>query len=435
LSRKSKILLIGSGGREHALAWKIRQSPLCGEFICAPGNPGIAELAECVSVGGTQIEQLITLVRERGIDMTVVGPEQPLAAGIVDRFQREGFKIFGPVKAAARLEWSKAYAKDFMQRYGIPTAQYRTFTVHQKREAEEYLLTCPYPSVLKADGLAAGKGVIICSTGEESSAALHAIMDDKAFGTTNDTVVVEEFMAGEEASIFAICDGKDFVTLAPAQDHKRVFDDDRGKNTGGMGAYAPAPIVSAGVLDCVRTTIIGPVLEGMRKEGHAYKGCLYVGLMISNGVPRVVEFNARFGDPETQVVLPLYRGDLVELLEASIDGRIAELSQSQTESSGSAVCVVLASAGYPDEYKKGLPVRGMEDLRQRTDVLVFHAGTKHLEGILLTDGGRVMGVTSVSNDADMKKTIDAAYNAVAAIQFEGMHYRRDIGRRAVHQQQ
>jgi phosphoribosylamine---glycine ligase len=434
LSRKVNVLLIGSGGREHAIAWKIRQSTRCGALFCAPGNPGIAGVAECVPIAPGESEKLLAFAREKKIDLTIVGPEQPLAAGIVDLFVMHGLKIFGPTRMAARLEWSKAFAKEFMQRHGIPTAAYRTFTHSDRVDAAEYLKSCTYPVVLKADGLAAGKGVVICSTSAEAFDALHEMMDDKLFGASNDTVVVEEFMQGEEASIFAICDGRDFITLASAQDHKRVFDDDRGKNTGGMGAYAPAPVVTGEILDRVVRTIIVPTLEGIAKEGSPYKGCLYVGLMIANGTPRVVEFNSRFGDPETQVVLPLFQGDLLDVMEASVEGTIGACAPSSVSSSGSAVCVVLTSAGYPDEYSKGIPIEGLTRESIQKNALVFHAGTRKAGERIVTDGGRVLGATAVSSSGDLRITIEAAYKLVSTIHFEGMHYRRDIGKKALERQ-
>jgi phosphoribosylamine--glycine ligase len=424
------VLVIGSGGREHALVWKIKQSPLLKKLYCVPGNPGIEVLAQCSQVSSSDLTGLLRFAQEKKVDLTVVGPEQPLAEGIVDLFVDHGLKIFGPTKRAAQLEWSKAFAKDFMQRHGIPTARYQTFTAAERTKAVDYLYASEYPVVLKADGLAAGKGVVICNDRDSALVSLHQIMDGKAFGASNDTVVIEEFMTGEEASVFAICDGRNYVTLAPAQDHKRVFDDDQGKNTGGMGAYAPAPVVTSEGLEYVKGTIIEPTLAGMAQEGRSYKGCLYVGLMMTEKGPKVVEYNSRLGDPETQVVLPLYRGDIVELMLASCEGTIASLNPSgKNLVDGSAVCVVLASAGYPDKYPTGKEIRGLQDLPER--VVAFHAGTKSNATMVVTAGGRVLGLTAISTTSDIEKTIKMAYDGVDRISFEGMHFRRDIGRKAL----
>jgi phosphoribosylamine--glycine ligase len=424
------VLVIGSGGREHALVWKIRQSPRIRKAYCAPGNPGIGTLAECVPLEAMNLEGLLRFAQEAAIDLTVVGPEQPLAAGIVDAFKEAGLRIFGPTKKAAELEWSKAFAKSFMHRHGIPTAGYRAFTSGQRSEAESMLMSANFPVVLKADGLAAGKGVIVCNDTHQALAALQEMMGTKTFGSASETVVVEEFMRGEEASVFAICDGTRFVTLAPAQDHKRALDDDQGKNTGGMGAYAPAPVVTADVMRNVQTRIIGPTLKGMAVEGRPYHGCLYVGLMVTEDGPKVVEYNSRFGDPETQVVLPLFSGDLVELMLAACDGTLVEGETRLT--SGSAVSVVLASGGYPESYQAGKPIRGLENVPD--GVVVFHAGTRKSDGNLVTAGGRVLDVTAISGENDIEQTIHTAYEAVRRIGFEGMHYRRDIGRKALHRQ-
>lgn len=426
------VLVIGSGGREHALVWKIKQSPLLKKLYCVPGNPGIEVLAQCSQVSSSDLNGLLRFAQEKKIDLTVVGPEQPLAEGIVDLFVDHGLKIFGPTKRAAQLEWSKAFAKDFMQRHGIPTARYQTFTTAERTKAVDFLHASGYPVVLKADGLAGGKGVMICNDRDSALVSLHQIMDEKAFGASNDTVVIEEFMTGEEASVFAICDGTNYVTLAAAQDHKRVFDDDQGKNTGGMGAYAPAPVVTSKVLENVKRTIIVPTLAGMAEEGRPYKGCLYVGLMMTEKGPEVVEYNSRLGDPETQVVLPLYRGDIVELMLASCEGTIASLNPSgKNLVDGSAVCVVLASAGYPDTYPTGKQIRGLQDLPER--VVAFHAGTKSNATMVVTAGGRVLGLTAISATSDIEKTIKMAYDGVGRISFEGMHFRRDIGKKALQQ--
>jgi phosphoribosylamine--glycine ligase len=425
-----KVLVIGSGGREHALVWKLAASPQVKEMTCAPGNPGIASLARCVPIPAEAIDGLLAFARGESIDLTVVGPEQPLALGIVDAFRAAGLPVFGPTRNAAELEWSKAFAKNFMRRHDIPTADFRTFGAGETLEALDYAERCSLPVVVKADGLAAGKGVLICATREEVREALAQVMERGTFGNAGGTDVIEEFMEGEEASVFAVTDGEAYVTLAAAQDHKRINDGDRGKNTGGMGAYAPAPCVSNAVLERVRREIIVPTLKGMREEGRPYTGCLYVGLMLTASGPRVVEYNCRFGDPETQVVLPLYGGDLAALFLAAARGELA--AAPAEESRGSAVCVVLVSGGYPDAYPTGAAIHGLDEASVRTDAIVFHAGTRRgPDGALLTAGGRVLGVTAIREDARIDLTIAAAYEAVRGISFDGMHYRRDIGKRAL----
>lgn len=420
-----KVLVIGSGGREHALAWKISQSNSVTRLYCAPGNPGIEEIAECVPIKATDLAGLREFATSEKIDLTVVGPEQPLAEGIVDLFEVNNLQIFGPSKKAAELEWSKAFAKDFMLRHGIPTAHHRTFSRPQISDASAYIENCDLPVVIKANGLAAGKGVVVCNNLEEGRVALHRMMEHE----TGETVVIEEFLEGEEASVFAICDGTNYVTLASAQDHKRAFDGDRGKNTGGMGAYAPAPVVSDEVLRIVQRLVIEPTLKGMMEEGRRYTGCLYCGLMITSDGPKVIEYNCRFGDPETQVVLPLYEGDFLELLCAASRGDLSSVAH-QISYSGNAVCVVLASGGYPDEYQTGLPISGLESLKQSTDVLVFHAGTKRQDNMVLTEGGRVLGVTAWTKNESLRQAIDTVYGAVQSLSFEGMHFRKDIGSKA-----
>ena len=423
-------LVIGSGGREHALVWKMAQSEHIRGIYCAPGNPGIASLAECVPVSSSDLGGLLRFALNNKVDCTVVGPEQPLAAGIVDLFEEQGLKIFGPSKRAAELEWSKVFAKDFMKRYDIPTASYQTFGLGDHDKAIAALDGTTFPLVLKADGLAAGKGVVVCEDRKSAELTLNEMMEKKTFGIASETVVFEEFMTGEEASVFAICDGDSYVTLPPAQDHKRIFDGDRGGNTGGMGAYAPAPVVTPEVLEEVRHAIIEPTLRGMASEGRRYKGCLYVGLMITAAGPKVVEFNARFGDPETQVVLPLYEGDIMELFLAACEGTIASsISANRNLTEGSAVCVVLASSGYPGKYEVGKKIDGLDNLGE--GVIVFHAGTATKDGATVTAGGRVLGVTAIYAAADFRKTIDMAYAGVSKVSFEGMQYRRDIGKRAV----
>ena len=425
------VLVIGSGGREHALVWKIRQSKRVSALSCAPGNPGIAMIARCVPLKPTDVHGLAAYAAENAVDLTVVGPEQPLAEGIVDLFASRGLRIFGPTRRAAELEWSKAFAKEFMARNHVPTATYRTFTLAQQDEAADYLCNCPVPVVLKADGLAAGKGVLVCESRESALSGLDEMFGQKAFGTAGETVVIEEFLRGVEASVFAISDGKDFLTLAPAQDHKRINDGDRGKNTGGMGAYAPAPMATTEVLRQVEDHIIGPTLRGMAAGGRPYRGCLYVGLMLTADGPKVVEFNCRFGDPETQAVLPLLDADLVEILTAAADGNLASLDIPRSRLvRGHAACVVLASGGYPDTYPTGLEISGLTSASGLPGVVVFHAGTRADGDRVLTSGGRVLGVTAVSPEGTLREALESAYAAVRLIRFEGMHYRHDIGQKA-----
>jgi phosphoribosylamine--glycine ligase len=432
------VLVIGSGGREHALVWKLAQSPRVERIYCTPGNPGIAALALPFPAESGDFPRLIAEARRLEIGLTVVGPEGPLAAGIVDAFREAGLGIFGPTRRAAELEWSKTFAKDFMKRHLIPSASYRTFQTGEgpgsrpgsTDEARSYILSHPLPLVIKADGLAAGKGVIVCLSRDEAFRALEEISDPSSFGDAGRRVVVEEFMEGEEASVFAVTDGVHFVTLASAQDHKRVFDGDTGKNTGGMGAYAPAPRVTASLLADIEEKIIGPTLRGMADEGRPYSGCLYAGLMLTARGPKVVEYNCRFGDPETQVVLPLYEGDLAELLIASASGNVgAQATPVPTQ--GSAVCVVLASGGYPGAYETGKPITVPGKDETPPGILLFHAGTGWGPGgSLVTAGGRVIGVTAFRRGGGMAETIAAAYDAVGRISFVGMHFRHDIGARA-----
>lgn len=424
------VLVIGSGGREHALLWKLAQSPRVETMYCTPGNPGIAALALPFPAQSGDFPRLVEEARRLHIDLTVVGPEGPLAAGIVDAFRDAGLAIFGPTKRAAELEWSKSFAKDFMNRHAIPSASYRTFLPGHAAEARSYVETAPLPLVVKADGLAAGKGVVVCRERAEALQALSEISDPALFGSAGATIVVEECMEGVEASVFAITDGARFVTLAPAQDHKRVFDGDRGKNTGGMGACAPALCVTPSLMERVEKTIIEPTLRAMAAEGRPYSGCLYAGLMLTAEGPKVVEYNCRFGDPETQVVLPLFEGDLAELLSGAAGGRLP-LPASPVRSRGSAVCVILASGGYPGPYETGKEIHLPAEGEIPPDVVLFHAGTGRGEsGSLVTAGGRVLGVTSVRRDGSMADSIRAAYEAVSRISFEGMHFRHDIGKGA-----
>ncbi len=425
------VLVIGSGGREHALVWKLRQSQSVKNLYCASGNPGIEQLAECVSIMPAEKQKLLTFALGNHIDLVVVGPEQPLAAGIVDLFRENNVAIFGPTQAAARLESSKVWAKQFMVRHSIPTALHGSFRRDQQAEAARYAASLSLPLVVKADGLAAGKGVVICLTSDDVRVALDTMFQEHAFGSAGDAIVIEEFLDGIEASVFAVTDGKRFAILAPAQDHKRVFDDDKGKNTGGMGAFAPTPIVTPGVLSSVESKIIEPTLAGMTHEGCPFTGCLYVGLMLTKDGPKVIEFNCRFGDPETQVVLPLYEGDLFELLYSSATGRVTDTKADVQAVRGSSVCVVLASRGYPDSFSAGYEISGLAEAGSMPGVTVFHAGTKPEQGSIVTAGGRVLGVTATVSEGSLENAIEKVYEAVQLISFQGMHYRHDIGRKTI----
>ena len=415
-----KILLIGSGGREHALAWKLAQSPLAEKIYAAPGNPGIAEFAECVAGISTNAE-IVRFAQENGVDLVVVGPEAPLVAGLVDELEAAGIKAFGPKKAAAQLEGSKIFAKNLMKKYGIPTAKFETFD--SVDAAKNYIRSEGAPIVIKADGLAAGKGVIVAQNLDE---ALNAVDEMKNFGAAGDKIVVEEFMDGEEASILAFTDGETIIPMIAAQDHKRLNDGDAGVNTGGMGAYAPAPVVTEKVAELAAEKILKPVIAALKAEGITYRGCLYAGLMIVNGEPKVVEFNARFGDPETQVVLPLLDSDLVELMDACATGTLAGKKISWRDEA--AVCVVMASGGYPKAYRKNLPISGLAEAK-KLGALIFHAGTAEAGGQIVTSGGRVLGVTAL--DKNIRAAVDKVYKCVEAIHFENVHYRRDIAARAL----
>jgi phosphoribosylamine--glycine ligase len=423
------VLVIGSGGREHALVWKLRQSPHVETIFCAPGNAGIEQLATLVQLKPTDVKGLLKFSKEKKIDLTVVGSEQPLVEGLVDVFEENGFKVFGPSKSAAQLEGSKVFSKDFMTRHHIPTAQYRNFAATAYDEAKNYINTLDPPMVVKADGLAAGKGVIICKDRQEALVALDDIVLHRAFGDAGDRIVVEEFLVGEEASIFVLTDGERFVTLSSAQDHKRILDGDLGKNTGGMGAYAPAPIVTEEILHCVIREVIRPTLDGMKHEGYPYRGCLYIGLMITADGPKVLEYNCRFGDPETQVVVPLIDGDLAEIF-LSIAERRFDPSKVKIHQA-TAVCVVMASQGYPDEYQSGKQILGLENIKMEDGVVVFHAGTRKDGGKIVTSGGRVLGVTAIGFNDELDQTIRNAYHAVEKITFDGTYYRSDIGKKAL----
>jgi phosphoribosylamine--glycine ligase len=423
------ILVIGSGAREHALVWKLRQSSRVRRLWCAPGNPGIAGQAECVPLPAADLQGLLRFAREHAVDLVVVGPEQPLALGLTDLFIREGLRVFGPTRAAARLESSKAFAKSFMQRRGIPTAAYRVFSADEAAQARIAVTDVRGPVVLKADGLAAGKGVAVCRDAREALPLVDAMLSGRAFGDAGRTLIVEEFLEGPEASVFAICDGERFRVLAPAQDHKRAGDGDTGKNTGGMGAFAPTPTVDASMMQTAIDTILTPTLTGMSEEGHPYSGCLYIGLMLTADGPKVVEYNCRLGDPETQVVLPLFGGDLADLLMNAAAGSLGPSGVEPV--SGAAACVVLASEGYPDEYPTGRSITGLDALESDPMVRVFHAGTKRTPDGLVTSGGRVLCVTGLAQNGHMREAATRAYAAVRRIHFEGMHYRKDIAAAAM----
>jgi phosphoribosylamine--glycine ligase len=426
-----KILVVGSGGREHALCWKIAQSPKCKKLYCAPGNGGIAEVAQCVDIKTEDIEGLLKFAKENRIDLTVVGPEVPLVAGIVDRFEKEKLRIFGPKKECALLEGSKVFSKELMKRSGVPTADFRVFDSYEA--AIKYLESVKPPVVVKADGLCAGKGVVVCKTISEAKEAVKQMMVDKIFKDAAKKIIIEECLIGEEASIIVISDGKNVTSLASSQDHKRVFDSDKGPNTGGMGAYSPAPVVTDKLFKEIIDNVMLPVIKQMAKDGKPFKGALYAGIMITKDGPKVLEFNTRFGDPETQAIIPRLKGDLVEALERSIDGKL-EGYQMQWDQR-SCVSVVLASGGYPGDYEKGIEIKGLEFARSLKDVVVFHAGTKagrrakDGNSTFITSGGRVLNVTALGNDT--KDAINNCYNAVGKIRFDRMHYRRDIGLKAV----
>ena len=420
-----RVLVIGGGGREHALAWKIAQSPLVKKVYCAPGNAGTRSVAENVNISVDRIDDLMQFALTNGIGLTVVGPEQPLVAGIVDQFEESGLRVFGPSAQAAEIEGSKVFCKNLMKKYGIPTADYHSFD--SVEDAVKLFSTETGPVVVKASGLAAGKGVIICNSSKEARAAVESIMQDKAFGDAGNEVVVEEFLEGQEVSLLAFTDGKTVLPLDSAQDHKAAFDGDTGPNTGGMGAYSPAPVFTDDLKREVMDEIMTPTVHAMAREGRTYKGILYAGLMLTSSGPRVLEFNARFGDPETQPILMRMQSDIVPLFEACIDGTLSKCSLEWRKES--AVCVVMAARGYPAFYEKGKEIRGLEVAEEQEDVVVFHAGTRAEGGRFLTSGGRVLGVTALGKDTGT--AIKNAYSAVEKIEWDGIHYRKDIGRKAV----
>jgi phosphoribosylamine--glycine ligase len=421
-----KVLVIGSGGREHAIVWKLSQSKSVDKIYCCPGNAGIAELAECINVKQDDFDSLLDFVKYEWIDLTIVGPEDPLSKGIVDLFEKEGRKILGPTRAAAQLESSKVFSKDIMRANGIPTADYKVFTSYL--HAEEYVKMKGAPIVIKAEGLAAGKGVFVASTIDEAMDALKIIMKDRAFGDAGNRVLIEDCLQGEEASFMAFTDGKTIVSMVSSQDHKRIFDDDKGLNTGGMGAYSPAPIVTAEMEKTVLEKVMKPTIRALKAEGITYRGILYAGLMIdSNGTPYVLEYNCRLGDPETQPVLSRLRTDFMEIAMAITEERLDQVKVEWKEDP--AVCVVISSEGYPGPYRKGDVITGLAEANSLDGVQVFHAGTVFNEDQVVTSGGRVLGVTATGVDiADARQK---AYEAVGKIYFKGMHYRKDIANRAL----
>lgn len=420
-----KIMVIGGGGREHALVWAARRSPRVREVLAAPGSAGMAREATCLPINADDLVGLVGIAEQERPDLVLVGPELPLTLGVVDRLKAAGIPAFGPVAACARLEGSKHFAKQFMEKYRIPTA--RSVTVDSLAAAEAALGRFTLPVVVKADGLAAGKGVTVAATRDEALGALRQIFEARVFGAAGDRVVLEEFLAGEEASVLALCDGRTAIPLLPAQDHKRIFDQDQGPNTGGMGAYAPAPAVTPEILKRVQCEILDPVIAGMRAEGTPYQGVLYAGLMLTADGPKVIEFNCRFGDPETQAVLPLLASDLVELAQACVDGALDQHPVSWKP--GAAVCVVLAAPGYPGSYPKDLPITGLTEAELIPEITVWHAGTGWQDGRWVTQGGRVLNVVARAETLD--QAVNRVYQAVSRIQFKGAHYRRDIAQRAL----
>ena len=418
-----KVLIVGGGGREHAIAWKVAKSPKVEKLYCAPGNAGIAEVAECVNIGVMEFDKLTAFARENQIDLTIIGPDDPLAAGAVDAFEAAGLRVFGPRKNAAILEASKAFSKDLMKKYGIPTAAYETFT--SPEAALAYLETAKMPIVLKADGLALGKGVLICKDLEEAQEGVKTLMLDKQFGSAGDEIVIEEFMTGREVSVLSFVDGKTIKIMTSAQDHKRAKDGDQGLNTGGMGTFSPSPFYTAEVDAFCKEHIYQKTVDAMRAEGRKFKGIIFFGLMLTADGPKVLEYNARFGDPETQVVLPRMKNDIVDLFEACIDGTLDQVDLQFEDNA--AVCVVLASDGYPEHYEKGFPIHGLEHFKDADGYYVFHAGSKFdAEGQIVTNGGRVLGVTATGKT--LKEARANAYTATEFITFDNKYMRHDIGK-------
>lgn len=417
-----KVLIVGSGGREHAIAWKVAQSSRVDKIYCAPGNAGIAEYAECVDIGAMEFDKLVAFAKEKEIDLTVIGMDDPLVGGVVDAFEAAGLRVFGPRKNAAILEGSKAFSKDLMKKYQIPTAAYENFD--SAEEALAYLETAKLPIVLKADGLALGKGVLICNTLEEAKEGVRTIMTDKKFGTAGNRMVIEEFMTGREVSVLSYVDGKTIKTMTSAQDHKRAGDGDTGLNTGGMGTFSPSPFYTKEVDEFCKKYIYQATVDAMAAEGREFKGIIFFGLMLTADGPRVLEYNARFGDPEAQVVLPRMKTDIIEVMEACVNGTLDQVDLEFEDNA--AVCVVLASDGYPVKYEKGIPMHGFENFKDKEGYYCFHAGTKFKDGEIVTNGGRVLGVTATGKD--LKEASKNAYEATDWIQFANKYMRHDIGK-------
>ncbi|MGN0161006.1 MAG: phosphoribosylamine--glycine ligase [Lachnospiraceae bacterium] len=417
-----KVLVVGGGGREHALCWKISKSKKVDKIYCAPGNAGIGEIAECVPIGAMEFDKLVTFAKENAIDLTVVGMDDPLVGGIVDAFEAEGLRVFGPRKNAAILEGSKAFSKDLMKKYNIPTAAYENF--HSPEDAMKYLETADMPIVLKADGLALGKGVLICNTRQEAMDGVKTLMMDKQFGDAGNTIVIEEFMTGREVSVLSFVDGDTIKIMTSAQDHKRAKDGDQGLNTGGMGTFSPSPFYTEEVDEFCKKYIYQATVDAMKAEGRTFKGIIFFGLMLTEKGPRVLEYNARFGDPETQVVLPRMKNDIVEVFEACIDGTLDQIDLQFEDNA--AVCVVLASDGYPEKYEKGFVIKGLENFKDKDAYFVFHAGSKQTDDGIVTNGGRVLGVTATG--ANLKEARANAYKATEWIDFDNKYMRHDIGK-------
>jgi len=418
-----RVLVIGSGGREHALVWKIKQSPKVEKIFCAPGNAGTSEIADNIPIAADDIGGLLRFALKKEIGLTVVGPEQPLVMGIVDQFELKGLRIFGPNAIAAELEGSKSFSKDIMQKYGLPTAEYKIFT--SAESATKYIQAKNCPLVVKADGLAAGKGVLLCRSSREALAAVDTIMRQRLFGEAGDQIVVEEFLEGQEISVLAFSDGQTVLLMDSAQDHKAVYDGDIGPNTGGMGAYSPAPVFTEIMQQKVRDKIMLPMVRAMQQEGRIYKGILYAGLMLTKTGPQILEFNVRFGDPETQPLMVRMDTDIIPLFEACIDGTLGQCQVNWKNKSS--VCVVMAAEGYPGTYQKGEIISGLKNANSTPEVVVFHAGTKEKYGKVLTNGGRVLGVTASGENTET--AIQVAYDAVGKVNWRGVHYRKDIGSR------
>lgn len=416
-----KVLVVGSGGREHAICWKLAQSPKVDKLYCAPGNAGIGEIAELVPIGAMELDKLVYFAKENNIDLTVIGMDDPLVAGVVDKFEAAGLRVFGPRANAAIIEGSKAFSKELMKKYNIPTAKYETFDDYNK--ALDYVKNGNFPVVLKADGLALGKGVLICNNLDEAVEGLNTLMVDKKFGASGSKVVIEEFLTGPEVSVLSFCDGNTVVPMVSAQDHKRAYDNDEGLNTGGMGTFSPSRIYTDEIAKQCMDTIFKPTVDALNKEGRQFKGIIYFGLMLTKDGPKVIEYNARFGDPETQVILPRLKSDLCEIFEACIDGTLDKLNVEWYDNA--ACCVVLASGGYPESYTKGYEITGLDDVKKRSDIVVFHAGTALKDGKYVTNGGRVLGITGIGKDLD--DAIKIAYEGVDIVSFENVHYRKDIG--------